>query len=487
MKRRNIKCTPNAGTKDKVKRAKIKLKLNLDAIISEIEDRNSENGVLLDDPHLEKEETKLTCADAYPLSRREFIAWLQSSNKADICQFIAERQRALGMTEEEIIIHAKSMCDMGDAEPSPVIRPILPVLSTYGSAGRKARKRATKRVRYRNIERKSDAMGDRHIRFSESEEVDAIKRKLDSTDMEWLMTNKGSSQPEQGESRALVEDASSYIRVSDKLASSGLCIEDSDYNTVIDLLPANEIHSKHIRRLESTFQKLCDDLPDGFFERDEKRFSRSCQDSERDGVLHIGIWNQATWQHERPACSSDLRGGKLDYKTDRNHLIIQQFLVENETLFRFIGGVFKRMDEKLFAKYNSIDLPPCIDKTLFWPFCMMAINRNCYSLPHKDLNDFARGFCFLLCWGKFKGGEVTFKELGMKLPLKRGQLLIFRSALLTHWNQPVTSGIRHSLVLFTPARMFDWKRITTTQVLNRWSREVNECLQYMEAVWDDIV
>ncbi|RPA72983.1 hypothetical protein BJ508DRAFT_314248 [Ascobolus immersus RN42] len=468
-----------SGT-SKIQKARLRLDVSLNAIFAAFEKNDAETEY--NDPHREVNLSEVGLVDSYtgaPLAKREFVKWLSSCSVMEIKKLVHERRSALLLPEGEIIKHAKSLCDIGDRQETPLWRGVLPKLGTYGTARRQAPKRLQRRDRYTNIDRKSDEMGYRHLRLQEAPELESLQLKLDSTDLHNLLLQKGSAQPEPEEASILLEAGITYTQVSADLAAGGLCAEDREYNTLFDLLPVDEINPKYILRLEHTFNELCSRLPNRFFDRDDKRFSKACDDSHMNGIIHLGVWNQATWQHERPACSFGLRGGSLKYKEDENYMLIQQFLVENDALFRHIGGILKRMDEKLYEEYSSIELPPFVDKTLFWPFCMLAINRNCFSLPHKDLNDLARGFCFLLCWGDFKGGDVTFAELRLKIPLQKGQLLVFRSALLTHWNQPVYEGVRHSMVLFTPSRMFNWKQITTVQVLNRWNREIKDCTEYL--------
>jgi hypothetical protein len=454
---------------------KLKLQFCLEELFTSLDKTRTIN-IATDDPHHE-EDNSTENQDA-PFSKRGFETWLRFRTKQQVEDFLQSRKRVLLLSPEEIILHAKSVCDIGDSRPNSISRKTLPILNNYGSARRKAPPR--KRRRTRNIDRKLDEVRERNQRVCESTELHELRQRLQSLDLSELLLRKGNSQPSIEDAQACLKEAASYIKVSDEMSGDGICIEDANHAVLLDLLPTNSIPEMYIDRLENTFTTLCAKLPPEYFKKDAKRFSRACDATERDGVLHLGIWNQATWQHERPSLSKGLRGGKLDYKEDPKHKLLQWFLSENEALFRHIGGIFKCLDGKLFDYYSSLDLPPCIDKTLFWPFCMMALNRNCYSLPHKDLNDFARGFCFLLCWGDFKGGDVSFKELGLKVPLKRGQLLIFRSALLTHWNQPVIEGVRHSMVLFTPSRMFDWKRVTVTQVTNRWKREIFACLEFLK-------
>ncbi|RPA70524.1 hypothetical protein BJ508DRAFT_337112 [Ascobolus immersus RN42] len=85
------------------------------------------------------------------------------------------------------------------------------------------------------------------------------------------------------------------------------------------------------------------------------------------------------------------------------------------------------------------------------------------------------GVCVLYCWGDFEGGELVLDELRMVIPLLPGQVVFFRSALLTHWNQEVISGNRNSFVLFTGSRVMDWFKISASYICNRTFPHLKEC------------
>lgn len=434
-----------------------------------------------DDPHTERE------LDSEVKEGAVFESWLESQPESEIREFVQSLEKTMSLPDEKLIPHlvqnAKSLCDTGDQKTytklenlsSPHATP--PPFHHYGTSRRPIKKRL--RVRETHYQRFERKRSERIDRLEKSKSLQILREKLQSISLSQLLTLRGKKQPSIEQSLQYVAEAEDYLYVPNEIAELGLCVEDATGNIIFDLLPTNTISETYIQHLETTFDNLCATIPKSLFEKDDKRFSKPCDPSQHHGVLHLGVWNQSTSQHERPAYSKGFRAKLLDYKDSATHEKIRAFLQENEILFRHVGGIFKRMDPELFEKYNMLELPPMLDKTLFWPFCMLALNRNCTSLPHKDLNDLSQGFCFLLCWGDFTGAEMTFRELGLKIPFKRGQILIFRSSLLTHWNQ-IAHGIRHSMVLFTPARMFDWKNITTNQVLNRWKRERDACIQKLQ-------
>jgi hypothetical protein len=70
-----------------------------------------------------------------------------------------------------------------------------------------------------------------------------------------------------------------------------------------------------------------------------------------------------------------------------------------------------------------------------------------------DRDDDKYGFCWLVPLGEWEGGDLIFPQLNVRIKLKPGNILAFRSNLLVHGNLPC-SGVRHSLVFFTHNNLF---------------------------------
>ena len=84
---------------------------------------------------------------------------------------------------------------------------------------------------------------------------------------------------------------------------------------------------------------------------------------------------------------------------------------------------------------------------------MCAVNFNTICGYHIDRDDDKYGFCWLVPLGEWEGGDLIFPQLNVRIKLKPGNILAFRSNLLVHGNLPC-SGIRHSLVFFTHNNLF---------------------------------
>ncbi|RPA71283.1 hypothetical protein BJ508DRAFT_315751 [Ascobolus immersus RN42] len=473
-------------------RIRFKLQIRLEAVLEEYESRRYKTpydaGTMPTDDESTDSPPFIPFGDDEPPHnpRQEgFPAWLKTRTKDQILEFLASRNEILRQASSEpdfILRHAKSLCDYGDKQPSVLVPPAP--TSNFGTS---KRPKGPKDRRNRNRPSRQDHYGqkqeERNARIASvhngSHEFTQLHKHLASLDLSDMIAQKGNHQPEVEETMELLEECKDYIQVPSQISDDGFCITDSGGEVLVDVLPVGSISTKLGAHFEESFQSLCADIPPNHFKisKSDKRFINPARKGEHGGVLHLGIWNQATWQHERPCISQSLRGDKLEYKHDPIHLRLMQFLNDNRKLFRHLGGILKAHDPGLYEKYESVELPPGMDKTVFWPFCMMALNRNYLSLPHKDLNDYVRGFCLLHCWGNFVGGDLTIKELRIKIPICKGQVVLFRSSILTHWNQPIQEGgIRHSMVLFTPWRMLEWKAISSRQVTNRIKREVEAAM-----------
>ena len=82
---------------------------------------------------------------------------------------------------------------------------------------------------------------------------------------------------------------------------------------------------------------------------------------------------------------------------------------------------------------------------------MLAINYNCATEFHIDLND--NGLCTVVPVGDWEGGNLIIPHLEIKIKLVKGQVVMFRSNLLIHGNDNA-KGIRFSMVFFSHKNTF---------------------------------
>lgn len=108
-------------------------------------------------------------------------------------------------------------------------------------------------------------------------------------------------------------------------------------------------------------------------------------------------------------------------------------------------------DYAILSQY--VDVLPCNDSSPVYPFTGFVLNLNVTTLLHRDPED--EKICIVLVVSNCKGGELCFVETGLVLGLKLGDMVIFPSTKLTHFNAHF-SGYRISLVLHSDKHFRRW-------------------------------
>lgn len=90
-----------------------------------------------------------------------------------------------------------------------------------------------------------------------------------------------------------------------------------------------------------------------------------------------------------------------------------------------------------------------------YPFTSIVINLNCATKVHRDVKDFAFCLVLVLSDNDCQGGDLCFVEPGIRLQLRSGDIVLFRSSEFTHYNMHF-KGIRASVVLHTDLSSQSW-------------------------------
>lgn len=102
----------------------------------------------------------------------------------------------------------------------------------------------------------------------------------------------------------------------------------------------------------------------------------------------------------------------------------------------------------------AADILPARETSAAYPFCGFVLNVNGMTKVHRDPQDF-RHFCVVVVVGDHEGGELCLLEPGLVLELKNGDMAIFQSGRVSHFNLHY-SGVRASLVLNTDAALYEY-------------------------------
>lgn len=89
------------------------------------------------------------------------------------------------------------------------------------------------------------------------------------------------------------------------------------------------------------------------------------------------------------------------------------------------------------------------------PFISLVVNINVRTKAHRDSLD--RHLCLVVPIGRFEGGALCLLENGLVLELRSGDVALFRSSEVTHFNLDY-KGLRASLVLQTDKEFAAWVR-----------------------------
>jgi len=103
---------------------------------------------------------------------------------------------------------------------------------------------------------------------------------------------------------------------------------------------------------------------------------------------------------------------------------------------------------------------PMNDHPPFYPFSGIVINMNAVSTIHRDEKD--EDWCALIIMQDGEGAELCLLEPGLVLTLKTGDLVLFPSKYISHFNLHFT-GKRSSFVLHT-----DHGGATWVKDFNKW-------------------
>jgi len=100
-----------------------------------------------------------------------------------------------------------------------------------------------------------------------------------------------------------------------------------------------------------------------------------------------------------------------------------------------------------------------------YPFTNFILNLGAETDGHIDPMD--DGLCAVIPFGNWKGGELCLSQLGLVLQLQPGDVVLFPSNQIAHFNLRM-SGQRGSIVLSTDKTLKSW-----VNNKNEWDDHVN--------------
>jgi hypothetical protein len=128
-------------------------------------------------------------------------------------------------------------------------------------------------------------------------------------------------------------------------------------------------------------------------------------------------------------------------------------------LFMFLALTCIQVKELLPDTYETLSylieaLPNC-DTSPVDPFSGFVLNVNVSTIIHRDYGD--EDICLVLVLSNCLGGELCLMEPGVVLKLNTGDVVLFKSAEISHFNLHYT-GKRASIVFHTDRAARSWAK-----------------------------
>ena len=115
-----------------------------------------------------------------------------------------------------------------------------------------------------------------------------------------------------------------------------------------------------------------------------------------------------------------------------------------------IKGVLPEEHEELELLVEAL---PLCDRPPSHPFAGIVLDINIITKAHRDGMDDV--ICLVIPVGHWTGGELCLHEPGICLELSQGDIVIFRSREITHFNLRY-DGYRASIVLHSDKHLKSW-------------------------------
>ncbi|KAG2336765.1 hypothetical protein BDR05DRAFT_896288 [Suillus weaverae] len=187
-------------------------------------------------------------------------------------------------------------------------------------------------------------------------------------------------------------------------------------------------------------------------------------------AMHLSWYNRhCTSGHEAP---SDVQPWLLEKEGMRtNHGQVIPYISKDLQHHRRIYGTITRVYVELFEWVRRLmetylqeefemlmEVASCLPGNCMppvAPFISLVININVSTKAHRDSHD--RHLCLVIPIGHFEGGALCLLENGLVLELRAGDIALFRSSEVTHFNLNYR-GARASLVFQTDKAFAAWIR-----------------------------
>ncbi|RPD63948.1 hypothetical protein L227DRAFT_478131, partial [Lentinus tigrinus ALCF2SS1-6] len=118
------------------------------------------------------------------------------------------------------------------------------------------------------------------------------------------------------------------------------------------------------------------------------------------------------------------------------------FQEEYDRLCNCLDQVFTWLQDKMECRLPQLcidikafaEILPGQERSPAYPFSGFVINLNACTKAHRDAKDLQA--CLVMAIGRFTGGDICLVEPGLVIELRSGDVVIFPSHKITHFNLP---------------------------------------------------
>ena len=136
-----------------------------------------------------------------------------------------------------------------------------------------------------------------------------------------------------------------------------------------------------------------------------------------------------------------------------------------DDICNYVHGIISTHNPTEYLKIKAfVDVLPLNHYPKMYPFASYVINIQGSTSGHKDARD--NIWCVTIPFGDYSGGSLVLYEPGVVIEKGVGDVIIFPSSYLTHFNLDF-EGVRCSLILFSDKHGDDWVRFR-----NGWNHQI---------------
>lgn len=160
----------------------------------------------------------------------------------------------------------------------------------------------------------------------------------------------------------------------------------------------------------------------------------------KSGVYHIGVrcslWDPTGTKDPFPTKDSWSRIDERSFVQKQQYRLQHNALGACTELVSFFFGILdpELLEEyrKVVAEVSKLGYLNFETRRIGEPFAMRALLVNLMTDDHRDASDWRHGFAGLVTVGKFEGGDLLLRELGLRIESKPGTLQLIRGRELRH-------------------------------------------------------